>query len=73
VTAPLPLYKFQQLIKSYDCLIVMKGGSHGKVVKNGIPVSGFAVTHGRHTKGGEVKPIYIRKFLENIERVEHKQ
>ena len=72
MASPLPFHRFQQLVKSYGCVMVMKG-THGEIFKDGVPVGGFAVTHGKHTKGNEVKPFYVRRFLKNIMLVEHQQ
>lgn len=64
---PIPLRKFKQLVESYGCLI-QKTSQEWKVVNaDGMLVSTFSVTHGKRTKGNEVKQIYKKKFLLGLE------
>lgn len=40
--------------------------SDGTKRKAGKYVSRFAVTHGKRTKGNEVKPVYVRQFMRAV-------
>lgn len=63
---PMSLRRFHRLVKQYACAIVRTSSEWQVIDSNGKYVTGFAVTHGRRTKGNEVKPIYIQKFLKEI-------
>lgn len=66
--APMPFRDFERLVKSHGCTLDRKG-SHGTVMFHGQTVSRFAVTNGKNTKGDEIKPIYLKQFLQNMRRL----
>ncbi len=59
---PLSFRQFEALVRSYGCTMEIIG-RHGAIRKDGKYVSRFAITHGKRTKGNEVKDVYVRIFL----------
>jgi hypothetical protein len=61
--APMPLHKFRKLVKSAKCTIQPTKNNEWEIFDDqGNWVSGFSVTHGKNTKGNEVKDCYVKEF-----------
>lgn len=67
---PLPYREFVALVKRHGCTIV-RNGSHGKIQKDGMTLCTFAVSHGKNTKGEDVKPIYVKHLMQAIGGLTH--
>ena len=63
MTAPIPFRKFKRLVRQYGCSVVRRSKEWGVVNEFGKLICTFAVSHGKQ----EVKPVYIRQFLEAVE------
>lgn len=65
---PIPLREFKKLVARYGCRIEqLAKSSHYKIVdEDGVVISGFPIKHGKNTKGNEVKPVYVKQFLDAI-------
>lgn len=66
---PMPLRKFEQLVKTYECHIERSTKEWVVVDAEGNTVVLFAVTHGGRTKSNEVKPFYVKRFLKAMKNV----
>lgn len=68
MTAPMPFRKFHELLKEHGCTYERRGkASHYFIFDaDGNFVSDFSVTHGKNTKGDEVKPFYVKQFTKAI-------
>lgn len=67
MTKSLKLHKFEKLIRSYG-LIPANGTNHPKVVDaEGNRIFTYAV------KNGEVKKVYVDKFIQKMDELEIKQ
>ncbi len=64
---PVSLRRFRKLLRIYGCNIMRTSTEWQVVDSEGKYISGFAIAHGRRTKGNEVKPIYVQKFLKKIQ------
>lgn len=66
---PMPLRKFEQLVKSHGCHIERSSKEWVIVDSYGAKIVPFAVTHGKQRKRNEVKPIYVKQFLKAIKNI----
>lgn len=62
---PLSYREFEALVRSHGCTVELTG-RHGTIRKDGKYVSRFAITHGKHKKGNEVKHVYVQKLIRAI-------
>ena len=65
--APMPLRKFRSLVQRHGFSIEQTKKEWKVVDSTGLIISTFAVTHGKHSKSNEVKPIYVKQFLAAIQ------
>lgn len=64
---PISYREFKKMVKEAGCKIDEKGLPHlGRILKDGILVSTFSVTHSKRGKSNEVKDVYIRRFRKSI-------
>jgi hypothetical protein len=72
--APIPYRKFIKMLKEEGCTIDDSGYPHiVEIFYNGQVISTFSVTHGRNTKGNEVKPAYVRQFAKNLKQAKENE
>lgn len=64
--APIPFRQFKQLVESHGCTVCQTKKEWIVLNENGAIVSTFSITHGKRTKGNEVKQIYKMKFLQGL-------
>lgn len=66
--APLEEHKFEKLVKSFDYKVISSAKHHKIVNSEDETLMVFAVSHNKTGKR-EVKPIYIKLFLDKIKQI----
>lgn len=68
---PIALKKFLKRLEAERCVYRVDQSGHYRVYRDNEFLFAFAVTHGKRTKGNEVKDVYVHRFERLIRKLPH--